>query len=325
MPDLDIIKMQVSFLAKEAAYWFKNRISAKKGKRRFRQNLGEIPESESYPSGRHVFSRWISNTMERRGEKQMIKKTIQQAAEDLSRAKNAVALTGAGISVESGIPPFRGKGGVWETIDPKYALIDTFIADPKAVWEILIRDMKGLLDKAKPNPAHLGLFALEEMGILKTVITQNIDGLHQKAGNSEVIEFHGNCAFQRCMDCSFRIETEKVDLAELPPKCTCGGVLRPDWVFFGEAISEKEMFRSREVAAKCDLMLVVGTSAVVQPAAYMPVIAKQSGAKVIEINPEPTPLTGHVSDYIVQGPAGEVLEEIIALIHQKKDAETKPE
>ncbi len=238
---------------------------------------------------------------------------IRRAAEDLSAARNVVALTGAGISVESGIPPFRGKGGLWEKVDPMvFANIDNFVRNPAQVWEVLIKDLKGIIDTARPNAGHRGLARLEEMGKLRAVITQNVDGLHQLAGNTDVIEFHGNCAWQRCMDCSEKIPTPNVSLDILPPRCACGGVLRPDWVFFGEAIPAVAMDRSRRMAAACDVMLVVGTSAVVQPAAYMPLIAKQGGAKVIEINPERTPLTGQVSDYLVPGPAGRVMDDIIA-------------
>ncbi len=240
---------------------------------------------------------------------------IKKAAGDLNAAKHVVALTGAGISVESGIPPFRGKGGVWEKIDPmEYAHIDAFMKDPAKVWNVLIREMKELVDKALPNDAHRGLARMESMGILKTVITQNVDGLHQMAGNKDVIEFHGNFVWQQCMKCFNRIETRKIDMSNSPPRCSCGGILRPECVFFGEMIPHQELSRSKQAALSCDVMLVIGTSAVVQPASYMPVIAKRSGAKVIEINPETTPLTRDVSDYIIKGKAGEIFNRIIAEI-----------
>ena len=139
---------------------------------------------------------------------------IKSAARDLAAASRVVALTGAGISVESGIPPFRGKGGLWEKIDPmEYAHIDAFMKDPAKVWQVLIREMKDVVDKARPNSAHRGLARLETLGILKTIITQNVDGLHQMAGNTDVIEFHGNFAWQRCMQCDHRLETRRIDLA----------------------------------------------------------------------------------------------------------------
>jgi len=237
---------------------------------------------------------------------------IQRAAKDLAKSKKAIALTGAGISVESGIPPFRGKGGVWEKIDPDMAHIDTFMTDPAMVWQVLIKEMKHIIDRAKPNDGHNGLVRLEKMGILKTVITQNVDGLHQSAGNQDVIEFHGNFAWHFCLSCNHRIENSRIDLSVIPPKCECGGIYRPECVFFGEMIPHHLMLRSKQLSAQCDLMLVVGTSAVVQPAAYMPVIAKQNGAKVIEINMERTQLTGNISDYLIQGNAGEIMNKIIA-------------
>ncbi len=238
---------------------------------------------------------------------------IQQAAEDLAAASKVTALTGAGISIESGIPPFRGKGGLWERFDPmEIAHIDALMRDPARVWNILVKEMKKIVDSAKPNDGHKGLAKLEAIGKLKTVITQNIDGLHQAAGNSDVIEFHGTFAWQRCMDCSQKYETRSVDISEIPPRCSCGGILRPDAVFFGEMIPQDALWRSRQIASDCDLMLVVGTSAVVQPAALMPVVAKESGAKVVEINPERTPLTDEISDYLIMGGAGDVMNRIIA-------------
>jgi NAD-dependent deacetylase len=238
---------------------------------------------------------------------------IRRAVDHLKSARRATALTGAGISIESGIPPFRGQGGLWEKFDPmEIAHIDAFLADPGRVWKVLVKDLKDIIDRAQPNDGHKGLARLETMGILKTVITQNIDGLHQMAGNTDVIEFHGTFAWQRCMQCEKRVETRNVDASVLPPRCTCGGVLRPDAVFFGEMIPPVALWRSQEIASRCDVMLVVGTSAIVQPAASMPIIAKQSGAVVIEINTEPTPLTGFISNYLIQGKAGEVMNRIIS-------------
>ncbi len=246
---------------------------------------------------------------------------IRDAAARLLNAKRVAALTGAGISVESGIPPFRGKGGLWEKIDPmEFAHIDAFMKDPARVWEVLIREMKGVIDAARPNDAHKGLARLEALGCMGAVITQNVDGLHQLAGNTDVIEFHGNFAWQRCLDCGGRIETGRIDMAVIPPRCDCGGVYRPECVFFGEMIPPQHLTRSRQIAAACDVMLVVGTSAVVQPAAFMPVIAKQQGAAVIEINPEPTPLTDDISDMLLRGPAGEIMNRLTAEVERRKTA-----
>ena len=237
---------------------------------------------------------------------------IRRAAEDLAAAGNVAALTGAGISTESGIPPFRGKGGLWERYDPGEFAIDALMRDPAKVWKLFVKELKEPLDRAKPNEGHNGLAKLEARDKLKTIITQNIDGLHQAAGNTDVIEYHGTFARQRCMDCHKKYETRKVDISEIPPRCECGGILRPNIVFFGETIHAQAILRSRQAAADCDLMLVVGTSAVVQPAAMIPVIAKDNGAKIVEINPERTPLTNDISDYLIKGGAGEVLNRIVA-------------
>lgn len=242
----------------------------------------------------------------------MTAENIKKAAEKIAKAKSVISLTGAGISVESGIPPFRGKGSIWDKIDPmEFAHISSFLKDPEKIWKGFLVGMKDILDRAKPNAGHIGLVDLEKMGRLSTIITQNIDGLHQMAGNTDVIEFHGNFAWQRCMECETFTPSSEINLSSLPPRCECGGLMRPDCVFFGEMIPENSLFRSRELASSCDVMIVVGTSAVVQPAAMMPVIAKNSGAEIIEVNPEPTPLTSDISDLFLQGTAGHIMKVLV--------------
>ena len=237
---------------------------------------------------------------------------LKKVARDIASIKNIVALTGAGISVESGIPPFRGKGGVWEKFDPmEYAHIDAFMKDPEKVWRVLLKELKEIVDQAEPNDAHRGLAELEGMEKSVTKITQNVDGLHQKAGSSDVIEFHGNFAWHQCLDCGMRRSSHEIDLERLPPRCSCGGIFRPECIFFGEMIPPSILLRSQQIASRCELMLVIGTSAIVQPAAWMPAIAKDAGAKVIEINPESTPLTKNVSDYLIEGKAGPIVRGII--------------
>ena len=242
---------------------------------------------------------------------------FKRAARDLTDAKIIVALTGAGISVESGIPPFRGKGGIWEKFDPmEYAHIDAFMKNPGKVWAVLLKEMKEIVDQAQPNAAHLGLAKLEKLGKNITIITQNVDGLHQSAGSTDVIEFHGNFAWHHCLDCRKRYSSSQIDLATIPPRCRCGGTLRPECIFFGELIPPDLLLRSRQVSSQCDVMLVIGTSAVVQPAGWMPVIAKDAGATVIEINPESTSLTNGTSDYFIQGKAGQIMQGIVAAIER---------
>lgn len=238
---------------------------------------------------------------------------IERAAEAIRKARKTIALTGAGISAESGIPTFRDPGGLWDRYDPeKYATIQAFRQDPAKVWRMM-KDFTEL-KTAKPNPGHLGLAHLEQLGMLHCVITQNVDNLHQAAGSREVIEFHGNMRQVVCMSCRKLLPLDEVSLETLPPYCSCGGVFKPAGVFFGEPIPVDAMNRSQEAAQTCDLVLVIGTSAVVYPAADIPRVAKQAGARVIEINPEKTDLTGWVSDFIIQEKAGVAIPQIIAAI-----------
>lgn len=235
---------------------------------------------------------------------------IRRAAQDIIEAKTVAALTGAGMSAESGIPTFRDKGGFWEKYDPNvYAHIDTFRYHPEKPWEMMKEFGKQV--KAQPNPGHIALAEIEKMGYLTRIITQNVDNLHQEAGNTDVIEFHGNFRRVVCLRCGKYYAMRDVALDVLPPRCDCEGVLKPDAVFFGEPIPEDAFRRAHEASLQCRLMLVIGTSAVVYPAAGMPQIAKKNDASIIEINPEPTPLTGYISDYIIIGKAGDILPAIV--------------
>ena len=243
---------------------------------------------------------------------------IDRAITHVVAAKEIAVMSGAGISVESGIPPFRGKGGIWEKFDPmEYAHIDAFLKQPEKVWRVLLSEMANIMAGSHPNTAHEGLARLEKMGKLKTVITQNVDGLHQRAGNTDVIEFHGNFASYSCMKCAAKIDCDTLPLDELPPRCSCGGVYRPDCVFFGEMIPEEAMERAEHAAQTCDVMLVVGTSGMVYPAAQIPLIAKRAGAFIIEINPERTPLSGAVSDLFLMGKAGETLKHLVDRVEER--------
>ena len=237
---------------------------------------------------------------------------IKMAVKDIVDSRKTIALTGAGISVESGIPDFRSAGGLWSKYNPEeYAHISAFQSDPAKVWH-MIKDMMELVLGATPNPAHIALAELEQMGLLNSVITQNVDGLHQRGGSREVIEFHGSNQWLVCLGCGYRQEAASLSFEVIPPRCPqCSSILKPDVVFFGEPIPWEAQNKSFEEARTCDLVLVIGTSAVVYPAAGIPPLAKQGGAKVIEINMEPTPLTGFVSDYLIQGSAGQILPKIV--------------
>ena len=228
--------------------------------------------------------------------------------------KPCVALTGAGISAESGIPTFRSKGGLWEKYDPMvYASIETFREDPSKYWTIrgqFIRDY----DTYEPNKAHLALAELEEMGIVHHVITQNIDGLHKKAGSRNLTELHGSLRETYCLQCGKEFIAPHVPDG-MPPFCECGGVLKPNTVLFGEQLPEGALETAYHESANCKLMLVIGTSAVVQPAASLPVLAQQKGAKIVEVNIERA-FPG--ADFMVAEKAGTglsgILEEIKKIV-----------
>ena len=244
---------------------------------------------------------------------------IQRAAKDIFDSKKTIAFTGAGISVESGIPDFRGAQGLWQKYDPEeYAHIDAFYANPDKVW-LMIKDMFSLIMAAKPNPAHYGLAELEQMGLLSSIITQNVDGLHQTAGSRKVIEFHGTHRTLSCLSCSWKMEDRSLTLEDLPPRCpNCSAFLKPDVVFFGEPIPWEAQLLSFHESEKSQVMLVIGTSAVVYPAASIPMRAKECGAIIIEINKEPISSTDLISDYLICGSAGEIIPEIVKEIRRSQ-------
>ena len=214
-----------------------------------------------------------------------MKAAYSEAARQLARHKRCVVLTGAGISAESGIPTFRSKGGLWEKHDPTvYASIEVFRRDPSKYWEIRGEFIRGY-DRYRPNAAHLALAELEKSGIVQQVITQNIDGLHRKAGSRRVIEIHGSLREIDCLQCGKQYLAPDVPEGN-PPFCACGGVLKPNTVLFGEALPPQALESAYREAQACSTMLVIGTSAVVYPAAGLPSLARQHGAKIIEVNIE---------------------------------------
>ncbi|MGA3115589.1 MAG: NAD-dependent deacylase [Syntrophobacteraceae bacterium] len=232
----------------------------------------------------------------------------------LVQSRYAIALTGAGISVESGIPDFRGKDGLWTKYDLlEYGHIDSFRANPGKVWKMLMQ-MDALVEGVNPNEAHLALGDLEKLGIIKMVITQNVDSLHQRGGSSNVVEFHGNFRTMRCDNCHKSFLREDVSLVSLPPLCSCGGPIRPDVVLFGEAIPPEAYSQAFDAAEKCDLMLVVGTSASVAPASQLPLIAKRRGAHVLEINPVASELSEWITELHVMESAAVALGKIMEIV-----------
>jgi NAD-dependent deacetylase len=244
--------------------------------------------------------------------------TIHRAAELIGGARRGLALTGAGVSAESGIPTFRGEGGMWTRYDPvKVASIEYFMADPSAYWSVS-KDRGRVALAASPNPGHHALAALEASGRLVAVVTQNTDGLHQDSGSRTVIEVHGSSRTVQCLDCGNREPRSDVQArleVEMPPRCgICGGtLLKPTVVLFGEPMPQAAIQHAFALARQADVMLVVGSSLVVYPAADIPLLAVRSGAQLIVINAEPTPFD-ELAAVVIRGKSGEVLPELVELI-----------
>lgn len=246
-----------------------------------------------------------------------LQEKIKKAASILADAKDIVAFTGAGMSAESGIPPFRGQGGIWNKYDPGALNIEYYYMYTKQSWKI-IRDVfyKYFGNQTlKPNPGHKILAKWEQEGRLSCVITQNIDDLHHAAGNKVVHEFHGNMSRFVCSKCGAKFPADDIKLTEAPPHCPkCGALLKPDFIFFGEGIPSDAYHASFEAAERCDAFLIIGTSGQVSPANMIPPVAKKKGAKIIEINIEPSTYTDHITDVFLEGKSGEILPKIDALM-----------
>ena len=253
---------------------------------------------------------------------------IEAAADVLAASGYAISLTGAGLSVESGIPSFRGPDGLWTRYgQPTNLSYREFVADPAGWWERRLQDevtpgnptfdLKDAVDNAAPNPGHLALAQLEGMGVLKAVITQNVDDLHGQAGSRALLEIHGNRNYLRCVGCGGRWPRAGYIIGDVPPICpTCGGVIKLDTVMFGEPIPRATLDACYAEVRRCDTVLLVGTSGTVNPAAQFPLLARELGARVIEVNPGPTQLT-HAASVAINGPAGELLPEIVESVRRR--------
>jgi NAD-dependent deacetylase len=244
-----------------------------------------------------------------------VRETIKKAAQAICQSTKTIALTGAGISAESGIPDFRSPGGLWERFNPiDYGTIKAFRANPEKVWQML-QEVSHLLTRARPNPAHTGLGRLQELGLLHTIITQNVDCLHQEGGATRVIEYHGNAKTLSCLWCKQRYHQDELP-GKIPPKCNCGKILKPDVVFFGEPIPIRALQESYALASSCRVLLIVGTSGEVAPANTIPETAKRVGATIIELNVEPTILTEYLTDIFLQGRAGELVIDLVSEVEK---------
>jgi NAD-dependent deacetylase len=250
----------------------------------------------------------------------MQEELVRRAGEVIAAAERLVVFTGAGVSRESGLPTFRdAQEGLWARYDPQeLASVEGFRRNPELVWE-WYRYRRDLCRAAQPNPGHRAIAELEELVPHVVVITQNIDDLHRRAGSSDIIELHGNIFRYKCLDADHPVDPEVAERADrVPPRCpTCGGLVRPDVVWFGEYLPGGAFERALEESRRCDVMLVVGTSGVVQPAALLPYEAAGHGATVIEVNPRPSELT-HLADIFLQAPSGEVLPKVVESVRRAK-------
>lgn len=241
---------------------------------------------------------------------------LEKAAEVIKKASHITAFTGAGISVESGIPTYRGKNGLWTKYDTKVLELNYFYKNPKDSWEIIRKIFYEYFGNAKPNKAHQVLAEMEKRSNLKAIITQNIDNLHYEAGNKTVFEFHGNSKVMLCTKCSKKYDARKISLDNLPPKCTeCEGLLKPDFIFFGEGIPKDAYTNSFAEVEKADIFILIGVTGLVQPAASIPNMAKQNGATIIEINTQRTAYSESITDILLQGKAGEVMAKLSKLLY----------
>lgn len=245
-----------------------------------------------------------------------IEDSARRAAEAIAKSKSLLAFTGAGISVESGIPPFRGEGGVWNRYDPSLLEISTFMARPKASWEAIREIFYESFGKAVPNGAHRVLAGWEAEGRLDFLVTQNIDGLHRAAGSKRLAEFHGAMDELVCTRCGEKLAASRVLLDALPPACpSCGGLLKPDFVFFGEGIPEAAYSAAFAAAGRADVCIVVGSTGTVYPAASVPLSVKRRGGLLIEVDPGKTEFSG-IADIRVEAGASEALGKIDMFLHE---------
>ena len=240
---------------------------------------------------------------------------INEAIKKLKTSRQTIALTGAGISTASGIPDFRSSNGLWKKYDPSvYAHIKTFNEDPAIVWELAL-ELAEMARKSIPNSAHLALADMENGNLLHGIITQNIDNLHRRAGSRNVINYHGTAERAVCPECS----SAAAEITGTIPECAmCGKIMKPDFIFFGEPVHAAAYLESRNLASFSDVFMVIGTSAVVQPAADLPFIAKENGAYIIELNNGKTALSDYITDCFIQGPVEETLPVLISELLKKK-------
>ncbi|MHA1728093.1 MAG: NAD-dependent protein deacylase [Promethearchaeota archaeon] len=252
----------------------------------------------------------------------MKKNDYQRAVDLIIKSKYTVIFTGAGVSVESGIPPFRGENGLWTIYNPIFLDTNYFKTNPIKSWKLIKEIFYDFFGQAKPNDAHQVIAEWEKQGIIQAIITQNIDNLHQEAGSKNVLEFHGTAQTLSCMGCGTQFDSFKF-LNKIPPYCPhCNGLLKPDFVFFTEPIPPKVYENAMKNAAMAELFVLVGTTGEIMPASMIPYVAKENGAEFIEININPSKYTKTVTDIFLEGKATEVfmkLDELIYLREKSKN------
>lgn len=245
----------------------------------------------------------------------LYKKNIVKAADFINKSKYTTAFTGAGISVESGIPPFRGETGLWSKYDPIVLDLNYFHKKPSESWPVIKEIFYDFFGQAKPNDAHKGLTRLQKAGKLQNIITQNIDNLHQEAGSKHIYEFHGNSHTLICTSCYQKYTINDIDFTKLPVLCSkCGGLVKPDFIFFGEGIPEDAYEKSLMAAEQAQVFIIIGTTGEIMPASQIPHMAAAKGAKIIEINTEPSKFTHTITDIFLQGKATEIMNDLTELI-----------
>ncbi|MDX8339644.1 NAD-dependent protein deacylase [Draconibacterium sp. IB214405] len=240
---------------------------------------------------------------------------LKETSKIIKQSNFTIAFTGAGISVESGIPPFRGGHGLWNKYDPQVLDLSYFLNNAEHCWTYIREIFYDFFADAKPNDAHRVLAKMESNNLLNAVVTQNIDNLHYEAGSKTVYEFHGNSKKLKCLKCGKVYDAKDIDFANIPPKCNNDGeILKPDFIFFGEGIPHDAYADSFASAEKAEVCIIVGSTGEVTPASYVPRTAKQAGATIIEINPEETIFTSAITDIHLKGKAAEILNQLDELL-----------
>jgi NAD-dependent deacetylase len=241
---------------------------------------------------------------------------IKESARLIQQSKFTLAFTGAGISVESGVPPFRGEHGLWNKYDPQVLDLGYFYANGAQCWKYIREIFYEFFANARPNKAHEILAEMEKKNLLNAVVTQNIDNLHFEAGSRVVYEFHGNSKKLKCPQCERIYHAKDIDFESIPPRCADDDeILKPDFIFFGEGIPQDAYANSFEAAEKAEVCLIIGSTGEVTPASFVPRTAKQQGATIIEINPEETLFTSQITDIHLKGKASEVLTKLAKALY----------